>query len=51
MADGSHGVYGLGHLVDGPRKDLFPISGQANIHEFYINQLLDKLFTWVLGFF
>lgn len=40
--------------MDGPRNDLFLIPGQANIHEFCINQLLDKLFTWFcfgLGFF
>lgn len=40
--------------MGGPRKDLFLIPGQANIHEFCINQLLDKLITWFcfgLGFF
>lgn len=36
--------------MDGPGKDLFPISGLANVHEFYIHQLRDKLFT-CLGFF
>lgn len=50
VADESHGVYWLGHLMDGPGKDLFPICGLANVHEFYIDQLWDKLFT-CLGFF
>lgn len=39
-------VYWLGHLMDGPGKDLFSICGQTSMHEFYINQLLNKLYTW-----
>jgi len=36
--------------MHGPGKELCPIPGQANIQEFYVNRLLDKLFAWFEGF-